>query len=140
MTWSNEVFSPQFVNKNTAERKQLGMNIIELIKWQSEGYAKFHRSKLNLWIHILAVPTFIIAFFSLIESVLTMDALQFLYSFLLTIVAIVLQGIGHSKEVHPPEKFTGPVNTITRILLEQLYTFPKFVLSGDWYKAIRPNK
>lgn len=47
------------------------------------------------------------------------------------------QGFGHNKEAMPAEPFTGPKNAIIRIMLEQLYTFPKFVLSGKWYKALR---
>lgn len=116
------------------------MNIIELIKWQSEGYTKFHKSKLNLWVHILAVPIFIIAFFSLVISAFNFNGLQFLFSLMLIIISIVSQGIGHSKEVYAPEKFTGPVNAITRILLEQFYTFPKFVLNGGWFAALKTNR
>ncbi|MBL4830936.1 MAG: hypothetical protein JKY55_13765 [Aliivibrio sp.] len=51
--------------------------------------------------------------------------------------SIVIQGVGHKKERLPPEAFTGPANVIVRILLEQTYTFPKFVLTGGWAKAMR---
>ncbi len=47
------------------------------------------------------------------------------------------QGVGHSKETNPSEPFTGVKNAMVRILAEQFYTFPKFVLSGKWYQALR---
>jgi hypothetical protein len=37
----------------------------------------------------------------------------------------------------PPEPFTGPLNAVARIFLEQWITFPLFVLSGSWWKAVR---
>lgn len=54
---------------------------------------------------------------------------------LLPFISIAIQGLKlHKKENLPPEPFTGPSNAITRILLEQLYTFPKYVVSGKWKK------
>jgi len=53
------------------------------------------------------------------------------------LVSIVMQGIGHKKEEIPTIPFTGVKNAVVRILLEQLYTFPKFVISGKWFFALR---
>ena len=35
------------------------MNISDVLKWQWNGYTKHHKSRINLWIHIFAVPVFI---------------------------------------------------------------------------------
>ena len=35
----------------------------------------------------------------------------------------------------PP--FTSPANAVARIFCEQWITFPRFVLSGGWYRALR---
>jgi hypothetical protein len=52
------------------------------------------------------------------------------------IVSVILQGRGHKIEVNPPEPFTGPKNAVSRIFLEQWVTFPRFVLSGGWRRAL----
>ena len=50
---------------------------------------------------------------------------------------LALQGKGHKLERVPPEPFTGPANAIARLLLEQWVTFPRFVLSGGWRRALK---
>ena len=49
---------------------------------------------------------------------------------------VALQGRGHRKEPVPPEPFTGLGNALSRIFLEQWITFPRFVLSGGWLRAL----
>jgi len=46
-------------------------------------------------------------------------------------LAITWQFVGMS------EPFTGPLNAMSRIFLEQWVTFPRFVLSGGWSHAMR---
>jgi hypothetical protein len=53
------------------------------------------------------------------------------------VVSLALQGRGHRQEQVPPEPFTSPANAISRLLLEQWVTFPRFVLSGGWLRALR---
>jgi hypothetical protein len=47
------------------------------------------------------------------------------------------QGREHGQEAVPPEPYTSPLNAVARILLEQWITFPRFVLSGGWARAMR---
>jgi len=54
-----------------------------------------------------------------------------------TVASIALQGRGHKAEVNSPEPFTGVGNALSRIFLEQWVTFPRFVLSGGWFRALR---
>ncbi|MCR8924413.1 DUF962 domain-containing protein [Dasania sp. GY-MA-18] len=112
------------------------MNIREIIKWQWSGYAKYHQSPINLWLHIIFVPLFIGAVLSFIAALLNLDIFGVLISVLLMITAIGIQGVGHCKETNPAEPFTSLRNAIFRIFIEQLYTFPKFVLSGQWLKTL----
>ena len=56
------------------------------------------------------------------------------------LLSIALQGRGHRSEFVPPEPFVGPGDAISRILLEQWITFPRFVLSGGWLRALRNSK
>jgi hypothetical protein len=48
------------------------------------------------------------------------------------VVAVGLQGRGHRREQKQPEPFIGPLDFVSRLLVEQLVTFPRFVLSGRW--------
>ena len=115
------------------------MRLSELVKWQWEGYATFHQSRTNLLIHIIFVPLFIISFIALLLAVLSLDLPQACSALVSMLIAFGLQGFGHQQETNPALPFTSFKNAITRILLEQLYTFPKFVLQGKWYKALRAS-
>lgn len=115
------------------------MNIVELLAWQWEGYGKYHRSRTNLIIHIIAIPIFVFSVLSAIYSLLTLSLLGFIYSMTSALIAFGAQGFGHSKEELPAEPFTGPKQAVMRILLEQFITFPKFVLTGGWYAAFTSN-
>ncbi|KZN30143.1 hypothetical protein N480_04130 [Pseudoalteromonas luteoviolacea S2607] len=113
------------------------MSIKEILEWQWDGYAKYHRSRANLLLHIIAVPFFIVGVILLVLSIFNLSFPLIAISVSLMVGSIVVQGIGHSKESLPPEPFTGPTNAILRIILEQLYTFPKFVICGNWLKAYK---
>lgn len=113
------------------------MVIKDLLEWQWQGYVNFHQSRSNLLIHIIAVPVFILAFALFWFSVLHLQLTLTVTAVLCMLVSILLQGIGHKKEQLPPEPFTGAKNAVLRIVLEQLYTFPKFVLTGGWLSAFK---
>jgi len=116
------------------------MKVNKLILHQVSGYSEFHQSKLNLWIHIVAVPIFIICFVTLVFGLIVLDEKVVLISLVLMVISIISQGIGHKKEGVPPEPFSGLSNFIVRIVLEQVYTFPKFVFSGSWHTSVRSSK
>ncbi|NMM39420.1 terminase [Pseudoalteromonas arctica] len=113
------------------------MRFSEIIKWQWEGYSKFHQSRKNLLIHIVFVPLFVIGFASFLLSLLWCDLSSALSSLFIMALSFGLQGMGHSKEIHPAEPFTSFKNAVIRIVLEQFYTFPKFVFTGRWYRAFQ---
>jgi len=113
------------------------MSISDILKWQWSGYSKYHKSRMNLWIHIFAVPVFIFGTISLLYSIIDFNVFLLFYSLIIMIASIGIQGLGHNKEELPAEPFTGAKNAFIRIFLEQLYTFPKFVISGKWYLALR---
>jgi hypothetical protein len=103
-----------------------------LIAWQWRGYADNHRDRLNLLLHLVAVPAFIagaLAFVRLLTLGLWAGAGVAL---LLAVVAFGVQGIGHKREAVAPVPFDGPADFIGRVLVEQFITFPRFVLSGHW--------
>ena len=115
------------------------MSLRELLRWQYLGYEKYHRSRANLLIHIVAVPLFLFGAAGFMVSIARLSWISAAVSFAALIVSLALQGRGHGLEEHPPEPFTGKTNAVARILLEQSVTFPRFVLSGGWWRALRSS-
>ena len=113
------------------------MGLPELLKWQWSGYARFHRSRTNLLLHIVLVPLFLAGNIALVTALLRGAAPVAAAGLGAMLVSVALQGRGHRGEANPPEPFTGPANLVARILLEQWITFPRFVLSGGWARQLR---
>jgi len=108
-----------------------------LLRWQWQGYPRNHATRANLLLHIVVVPLFLVGNVLLVWSVVRGAWLMAVLAVGVSVVSIVVQGIGHRKEPVPPEPFTSPFNAVARILCEQWLTFPRFVLSGGWLRALR---
>jgi len=103
----------------------------KLLSWQWDGYAEAHRDRKNFILHLATVPLFDLGIVAVILSpLLGWGALAAGLAGMA--VALGVQGRGHRREERQPEPFTGPVDFATRLLAEQLVTFPRFVLSGRW--------
>jgi hypothetical protein len=113
------------------------VGVSQLLRWQWEGYARYHQSRANLWLHIVAVPLFLAANVELVLALAQRSWLAAIGAVAAMIVSVALQGRGHGREVVPPEPFTSPANAVARIFCEQWVTFPRFVLSGRWLRALR---
>jgi hypothetical protein len=113
------------------------MSIVQLWRWQWDGYPKYHQSRANLLIHIGAVPLFLIGTMVLVGAVATLSLLFLGVAIGCILVAVALQGRGHRLEPVPPEPFSSPLNFVARLFLEQWVTFPRFVFSGGWLAALR---
>ena len=113
------------------------MRLNELARWQWEGYPKYHQSRANLLIHIVAVPLFLVGTVMLVASALQASVAFLALGIGCMVVAVALQGRGHRLEPVPPEPFSSPLNFVSRLFLEQWVTFPRFVLSGGWGAALR---
>ncbi len=113
------------------------MEIVKLLKWQWDGYVRYHRSPANLTLHIVAVPLFLVGNIGLIVALTRGSITLGVIALLCMLVSVMLQARGHRAEQNPPAPFTGLVNTVLRIFLEQWITFPRFVLSGGWSRALR---
>ncbi len=113
------------------------MGISELSRWQWDGYPKYHRSRPNLLIHIVAVPLFLLGTMVLLAAIAQLSLWSLVVAVGCIVVALALQGRGHRLEAVPPEPFSGPLNFISRLLLEQWVTFPRFVFSGGWLATLR---
>lgn len=109
----------------------------QLLKWQWDGYPEFHRTRRNLLIHIVAVPAFISSLSTVMYALVMMQWALAAVGVVGCALAFGVQGFGHSKEPSPAIPFDGPSDVVTRIFAEQLITFPRFVLSGGWWRALR---
>jgi Protein of unknown function (DUF962) len=108
------------------------MTVGELLKWQWNGYPRYHQSRINLALHVAAVPLFLAGNIGLVVSVVSQEWLGAVAGAVVTLVSVILQGRGHKLETNPPEPFTGPANAIGRLFFEQWITFPRFLISGGW--------
>lgn len=113
------------------------MNTSSLLRAQWEGYARHHQSRPNLLLHIVFVPLFLVGNVAFLVALIERRWLLALVAAALTGLALAAQGRGHREELVPPEPFTSPFNALSRILLEQWVTFPRFLLSGAWMRALR---
>lgn len=113
------------------------MKFGELINWQWQGYARAHQVRSNLLLHIVLVPLFLAGNVALGVGVVRLSWWLVLAGIVTTFVSIALQGRSHKTEANAPEPFTGFGNALSRIFLEQWVTFPRFVLSGGWLRALR---
>ena len=113
------------------------MVISELLRWQWDGYAKYHQSRANLFIHIVAVPLFLIGTIALVAALFLLSLMLLAVALAGIVSAVVLQGRGHRLEAVPPQPFTGPLNFVSRLFFEQWVTFPRFVISGGLRGAMR---
>jgi len=108
-----------------------------LLHWQYADYAAKHRQRVNLWLHIASVP---------LTWAGTLAALSVLFGaspwWLLALpagwlTALAIQGFGHGLEPEAPEPFLDRADFVSRFTAEQLVTFPRFVLSGGWWRGLR---
>ncbi len=134
------------------------MGIRSLASWQWSDYHAAHADRRNLLIHIVAVPLFLLGNVMAVALPILVAASVFaldgalggvaarawwlpvfaaLPGFAITAAAIGVQGAGHKREAQPPHPFTGPGNAVARILVEQWFTFPRFVATGGWRAALR---
>ena len=113
------------------------MSVTELLRWQWEGYPRYHRTRFNLLLHIVVVPLFLFGNIAVVVALLQRSWIVAVGGVIAMVVSVAMQGRGHGREPTPSEPFTGPRNAVSRIFLEQWVTFPRFVLSGGWLHALR---
>lgn len=112
------------------------MTIPELLRWQWQGYARYHQNRANLLLHICAVPLFMLASVLVVVAVVTFSLGLLVVAIVGLVLSVAIQGRGHKLEPVPPEPFTGRANLLGRLFFEQWVTFPRFVLSGGWWRNL----
>lgn len=112
------------------------MTLAQLMQWQWKDYGSYHQHRTNLLLHIVAVPLFLLGSLLLLAAIFKLS-IQLAFAGVACMgVALAVQGRGHKMEPVPPVPFSGPGNAISRLIVEQWITFPRFVLSGGWYRNL----
>ena len=112
------------------------MSARQLLQRQWSGYSAAHQNKTNLLFHIVAVPLFMVATVSALYALVRLSFFAVVLSVLCFMVSLIMQGRGHAFEPLRPEPFRGSLDFACRIFAEQWITFPRFVLTGGWFKNI----
>lgn len=110
---------------------------MSLLADQGRDYSRYHTDRMNLLIHIVAVPVFELSCVGFIGALAARAPVYAAASVALALAAFAAQGGGHAREPNAAIPFTGPGNTVGRIFGEQFITFPRFVLGGGWSRAFR---
>ncbi|MDD0977427.1 Mpo1-like protein [Pseudomonas fontis] len=105
--------------------------------WQWRGYPNNHRNPTNLVLHLIAVPLFIIGALLVLTGLFDFDLGAIAVGIIGLIAGLGLQRQGHRLEAEQPEPFADRKDAMQRLLVEQFVTFPRFVLSGAWWRAWR---
>jgi hypothetical protein len=90
----------------------------------------------NLLLHIVAVPLFQIGTVILLYALIRVSGAAGALAIVCMVVALVAQGRGHKLERETPVRFDGAADFVSRFVAEQWVTFPRFVLSGAWYRNL----
>jgi hypothetical protein len=112
----------------------MNQSFTELLDWQWRSYPANHRNRHNLLIHLCAVPLFWIGFVNFVVPLVFAGLVHALGGAILMGVSLFLQHKGHEMEARPPEPFRDLRDFARRLLAEQFVTFPRFVLSGGWWR------
>ena len=110
-----------------------------LLAWQWNLYPAGHRDRTNLAIHIVTQLLFVAGLAAAIAALPVGRSWLLAAGPVAMVIAIVLQGRGHRREATAPVPFEGPLDVVARLFVEQLVTFPRFVLSGGWVRAWRAS-
>jgi hypothetical protein len=110
----------------------------QLLSWQWSLYGDNHTQRANLVIHILTVPLFMAGTVA-VAAAGWVSPWLFAAGPAAMATAMALQGRGHGREAVAPVPFAGAGDVVSRIFLEQWVTFPRYVLSGAFFRAWRQS-
>ncbi|MEW6168373.1 MAG: terminase [Pseudomonadota bacterium] len=112
------------------------MSLEALLQAQWSDYADRHRDRVNLLIHIVAVPLFWIGTISAASALLFEGLVHALGDIALMALALFAQGLGNDREAIPAPPAKDAWDAIRRVAVEQFVTFPRFVISGGWWRNL----
>ena len=107
---------------------------------QADAFAAYraaHADRRNLIIHSATQPIFVAGFVTLCIAPFAGHPGYAGLGLTAMLVAIAFQGRGHRLEHSAPAPFKNGLDFVRRLLVEQLITFPRFVVSGGLARALR---
>jgi len=110
------------------------MSFSELLEWQWSHYDANHRNRNNLLIKIVAVPLFWIGAVNFVVPLVFAGLVHALGGAILMAASLFLQAKGQEMESKPAEPSDSARDFVRRVLAEQFVTFPRFVISGGWWR------
>jgi phage terminase small subunit len=113
----------------------MGKRHPNLHTWQWRTYADNHRHPANLVLHLIAVPMFILAALLILDGLCSLSFSSIAIGVIGLIAALGFQRHGHTLEQQSAESSSDRGDAVKRLLVEQFVTFPRFVLSGAWWRA-----
>jgi len=111
-----------------------------LLAWQWSRYPATHRDRRNLLTHALTAPFFVAGTVALVTSPFARSAGLAIGGLAATIGVMAIQGRTHKGERVGPAPFRGPLDVVQRFLAEQWFTFPRYLLSGEFTRAWRGDQ
>jgi hypothetical protein len=131
---------PAMTRASASPRSVARLTLRQRADAQWADYAETHRSRANLWLHLVVVPVFLLAQ-ALALWALVLGAWWTLALALAAMFgALGLQQRGHAQEARRPAPFASLGQAVLRLWLEQCVTFPRFVISGRWWQAVRATR
>ena len=110
-----------------------------LLEWQWSDYSAKHQSRTNLLLHIVTVPLFQVSSVVLMGTAAARSGVGMGLGVLGMFAALIIQGRGHRGERETPAPFDGAADFVSRFVVEQWVTFPRFVLSGGWRRNLKAS-
>ncbi len=132
---SNEAILLRRLNSEYPEH-HMPRTLVETPAWQWSLYSEAHRDRANLQLHIVAVPVFEVGVVVAVVAALLGAWWTALAGVLAAAASMIAQGRGHRRERNF-EPFEGPQDFLARLFIEQFYNFPRFVLTGGWWRNLR---
>ena len=84
------------------------MSASQLVRWQWEGYPRYHRSRFNLLLHIAAVPMFLVGNVALVAALAQLSWHIGIGAVVAMVLSVALQGRGHRHEPYAAGAFHEP--------------------------------
>ena len=93
--------------------------------------------KMNFILLGIGMAIIIIGFLLIVSGVFSLSLVSFAVGIVGILAGLALQRHGHSLEAEASEPFSDRKDAVQRLVVEQFLTFPRFVLSGGWWRAWR---
>ena len=92
------------------------MSVSELLRWQWQGYPRYHQSRSNLLLHIVVVPLFLLGNLALLRAAIQGSWLMAALAMAAMVVSVAAQGRGHAKEPGPARAIHDKSMRVTHLL------------------------